>query len=296
MSLQPYALLAIQLSVVTIVFSLGLMSTMADLLYLWRRPGLLLRSLVAMLVVMPIVAVGLTEWVDTRSTSRIALIAMAISPMPPLLPRREVKAGGHQPYAVSLLATLALLAIVTIPLSAQLLAVYYGQPLIGSASAIARLAFASVLLPLVGGIAVRSWTTIASRLVRPASQLAMMLLVAGSLLLLPGLWRAIWDVVGDGTVVMVVAFVALGLVVGHFMGGPDPRQAAVLGLSTACRHPAIALSTASANFPEEQFEATVLLYQIVAVVLLTPYVMWSRARLAASDTSSAADSGQPRFP
>jgi BASS family bile acid:Na+ symporter len=203
MSVQPSALLAIQLSVVTIVFSLGLMSTMADLLYLWRRPGLLLRSLMAVLIVMPIAAVGLTQWVDVRSTSRIALIALAISPMPPLLPRREVKAGGHQPYAVSLLATLALLAIVTIPMSAALLAAYYGRPLTGSASAIARLAFATVLVPLAAGIAVRAWTPSATRLARPASQLGMLLLVAGSLLLLPGIWRAMWEVVGDGTVVLV---------------------------------------------------------------------------------------------
>jgi bile acid:Na+ symporter, BASS family len=105
MSLHQYALLPLQLSVVCIVFSLGLMSTMADLMYLWRRSGLLRRSLVAMPAVMPIVAVGLRQWVDARTTARIARIAMAISPMPPLLPKREVKPGGHQPSVVSLLAT-----------------------------------------------------------------------------------------------------------------------------------------------------------------------------------------------
>jgi bile acid:Na+ symporter, BASS family len=260
-----------------------LMSTMTDLLFLWRRPGLLLRSLVAMLVVMPVVAIGLTQWMDVRNTAEIALIAMAISPMPPLLPRREVKAGGLQPYAVSLLATLALLAIVTIPLSVELLAVYYRKPLTTPASAVARLAFVSVLLPLVAGIAVRAWTTVGARLVRPASQLGTLLLVTGSALLLSGTWRAIWGVIGDGTVVMVAAFVAFGLGVGHLLGGPDPRQATVLGLSTACRHPAITLSIASANFPEERFGATVLLYLLVGLVLLAPYVTWSRARIAASD-------------
>ena len=249
MSLPLYALLPVQLSVVCIVFSLGLMATMADPLYLWRRSGLLLGSLVAMLVVMPIVAVGLTQWVDARTTARIVLIAMAISPMPPLPPTREVKAGGHQPYAVSLLTTLALLAIVTIPLSAELLAADYRRPLTGSVSAIARLAFATVLLPLAAGIVVRTWTTVARKLVRPASQLGMCLLVAGSLLLLPGIWRGVWNVVDDGTVVTVAAFVALGLLVGHLVGDPDPRQTTVLGLSTAWRHPAIALSAPSANFP-----------------------------------------------
>ena len=285
MSLQQYVILTLQLSIVCIVFSLGLMSTIADLLFLWRRPGLLLRSLVAMLVVMPVVAVGLTEWLDVRNTSEIALIAMAISPMPPLLPRREVKAGGLQPYAVSLLATLALLAIVTIPLSVEVLAAYYRKPLTTPASAIARLAFISVLLPLVAGIAVRAWTTVGVRLARPASQLGTLLLVTGSVLLLWGTWRGIWSVIGDGTVFMVAAFVAVGLVVGRLLGGPDPRQATVLGLSTACRHPAITLSIASANFPNERFGPTVILYLLVGLVLLTPYVRWSRARIAAGEGS-----------
>jgi bile acid:Na+ symporter, BASS family len=280
-SLQQYVILSLQLSIICLVFSLGLMSTLADLLFLWRRPGLLLRSLAATLVVMPVIAVGLTNWLDVRRTSEIALIAMAISPMPPLLPRREVKAGGLQPYAVSLLATLALLAIVTIPLSMELLEAFYGGPLTAPASAIARLAFISVLLPLGAGIAVRGWTTIAERLVRPASQLGTLLLLIGSVLLLSGTWRGIWGVIGDGTVVMVAAFVVFGLVVGRLLGGPDPRQATVLGLSTACRHPAITLSIASANFPDERFGATVMLYLLVGVVVLTPYVMWSRARIAA---------------
>ena len=198
---------------------------------------------------------------------------------------REVKAGGLQPYAVSLLATLALLAIVTIPLSVELLAAYYGNPLTTPASAIARLAFISVLLPLAAGIAVRAWTTVAERLVRPASQLGTLLLVTGSVLLLSGTWRGIWGAIGDGTLVMVVAFVAIGLVVGRLLGGPDPRQATVLGLSTACRHPAITLSIASANFPDERFGATVMLYLLVGLVLVTPYVMWSRARIAAGEDS-----------
>jgi BASS family bile acid:Na+ symporter len=285
MSMQQYVILTLQLSIVCIVFSLGLMSTPADLLFLWRRPGLLLRSLVAILVVMPVVAVGLTTLMDVRNTSEIALIAMAISPMPPLLPRREVKAGGLQPYAVSLLATLALLAMVTIPLSVELLAGYYRKPLTTPALAIARLAFISVLLPLVAGIAVRAWTTVGVRLARPASQLGTLLLVTGSVLLLSGTWRGIWGVIGDGTVIMVAAFVAVGLVVGRLLGGPDPRQATVLGLSTACRHPAITLSIASANFPDERFGPTVILYLLVGLVLLTPYVRWSRARIAARKDS-----------
>jgi BASS family bile acid:Na+ symporter len=185
------------------------------------------------------------------------------------------------------MAALALLSVMTIPLSLALLSAYFRLPLGMPPSQVARLAFISVLLPLVAGIAVRSWTALGARLVRPVSVLGMLLLVIGSLLLLSLSWRGIWGTIGDGTVVMVAAFIAIGLAVGHFLGGPDPRQAAVLGLSTACRHPAITLSTASVNFPDERFGATVLLYLLVGLVLLAPYVIWSRSRIAASGDSSA---------
>ena len=98
----------------------------------------------------------------------------------------------------------------------------------------------------------------------------------GSLLLLSASWRGICGAIGDGTVVMVVAFVAIGLVVGHFWAAPTQESRRCSALSTACRHPDIMLSIASANFPDERFGATVALYLLVGLVLLAPYVVWSR--------------------
>ena len=96
MDLKQLIVLALQLSVVSIVFSFGLRSTLDDVLYLWRHPGLLLRSVLAVLVIMPVVAVVLTRMFSFRDTVEIALIALAISPMPPLLPKKEIKAGGRR--------------------------------------------------------------------------------------------------------------------------------------------------------------------------------------------------------
>jgi hypothetical protein len=49
-------------------------------------------------------------------------------------------------------------------------------------------------------------------------------------------------------------------------------------LSNACRHPSIALAIASANVPDQQFGATVLLYVIMNATLCIPYVVWQRVR------------------
>jgi BASS family bile acid:Na+ symporter len=64
------------------------------------------------------------------------------------------------------------------------------------------------------------------------------------------------------------------------MGGPDPEHSVVLALSSACRHPAIALSIAATNFPDERFGGTILLYLIVSAVVGIPYIAWQRKQVA----------------
>ena len=139
----------------------------------------------------------------------------------------------------------------------------------------------SVLLPLVAGLALRALVpVIAARIVKPVDLVAKVLLPFAVLALLTGSWQAIWAAVGDGTLVAIVVFVVIGLLVGHVLGGPDPQHSLVLALSSATRHPAIALSIASANFPDERFAGTILLYVIVCALVGLPYLAWQHRRLA----------------
>jgi len=279
MDLKQLVVLALQVSIVAIVFSFGLKSTLDDLLYLWRRPGLLLRSLLAVLVIMPVLAVLLTRLFDLRDSVEVALIALAISPMPPLLPKKEVQAGGRKSYALALMVTMAALAIVVCPLAVELLGTYAGRSFGVAPGAIARIVLVTVVLPTLLGMAVRTWLPgLAERLAPLVGRAATVLLALAVLMLLAGAWRALWAAVGDGTLIALVVFVAIGLLVGHLLGGPDPDHSVVLALSTASRHPAIALSIASANFPDERFGGTILLYLIVGAVAAMPYLSWRRRR------------------
>jgi BASS family bile acid:Na+ symporter len=272
-----------QISILCTVFGFGLKTTVEGLLYPWRRPSLLVRSLLAVFVIMPVVAIVLTRVFDFRRTVEIALIALAISPVPPLLPKREAKAGGRQAYGLGLMALLALLSIVIVPLAVHLLAQYFDRPLAMAPGAIARIVLVMTFLPLVAGMAVRALSPgTADRIVRPVEVLAVVLLTLAALALLAGTWRAVWEAVGDGTVVGIVAFAAAGLLVGHLLGGPDRAEAVVLAVSSATRHPVIALTVAASNFPDERFGGTILLYVIVSAVVAIPYVAWNRKQMSAT--------------
>jgi bile acid:Na+ symporter, BASS family len=114
---------------------------------------------------------------------------------------------------------------------------------------------------------------------------AKVLLPLAVLAVLAGTWRAVWDARGEGSVVAMVAFVVAGLLAGHLLGRRDREHSVVLALSTACRHPAIALSIASASFPDEHFGGTILLYLIVSAVVGMPYLARQRRRVAAAESA-----------
>ena len=71
-------------------------------------------------------------------------------------------------------------------------------------------------------------------------------------------------------------FAVAGLMVGHFMGGPEPSHSVVLALSSACRHPAIAIAIAAAAFPHEHFGAPIILYLLVGIIVGIPYIAYVR--------------------
>jgi BASS family bile acid:Na+ symporter len=270
---KQIVILALQVSILCAVFGFGLKTTYGDMLYLVQRPGLFVRSILAVFVIMPVVAVALSRMFDFSPTVEIALVALSISPVPPLLPKKETKAGGDTAFGLSLMAWLALLSIVAVPVALELLKRLYGRQLGIAPGTIARVVLTSTLAPLAAGMGVRAvWPSIAARLEKPVTLISAVLLSLASLVLLVASAPAIWARVGDGTVVAIVIFTVVGLAIGHVLGGPHPDHSAVLALSTACRHPAIALAVASANFPDQRFGATILLYLLVNALVGVPYV------------------------
>jgi BASS family bile acid:Na+ symporter len=284
MNRQQIILLAVQASIFLTVFGFGLQATRDDLLFLIRRPGLLVRSLVAMFLVMPLFALLIGRTFDLHPAVKIALMALAISPVPPLLPRRQVKAGGEGSFGMGLMATAGLLSIVFVPLALSAVGRILGLPLGISPAAVARVVMVSILVPLAAGFGVHVLApSLAARIVRPVGLLATGLLALGAVAILAGTLPVALSLIGNGTILVFVAFVVFGLAAGHYLGGPTDEERVVLALSTACRHPALALAIAGATFPDEKrVVGAIVLYLLVNVIVALPYESRLRGKLAAS--------------
>src|SRR5882672_4433014 len=238
--------LVLKTSVFLNVFALGLNAGPRDATCLFRNPGRLARSLLSMFVVMPLFASALASTFDLHPAVKIALVALAVAPIPPLLPKRLMKAGGESSYAIGLLVAAALFSIVFTPLAVDLLGKALGAPARMPPARIAWLVLLTVIFPLGAGVLVhRLAPTFAGRAAKPIALAATALLVAGAIPILLIVWPAIESLIGNGTLGAISAFILTGLAAGHLLGGPTPEDHSVQALSTAFRHPGIAMAIAS---------------------------------------------------
>jgi len=291
MNLQSLILIVLKVSILLTVFALGLQATFADATFLFRRPKLLIRGFLSMNVIMPLVALILVMTFHLNPAVKIALVALSVSPVPPIFPKNALRAGGKENYTIGLLVATVVLAIVAIPVALEIFQKVTGVPLYMSALTVATKVFATVLTPLLAGIVVRAISaSFADRITKPLGTLAAVLLVLGVLPVLFAAMKAVLPFLGDGTLLSLAVFALIGYFVGFLLGGPEPEQRSVLSLATASRHPGLALAIAHTNFPDEKLVGPLLLFYLIVsgvVTALAPKLIKSKATPANAEGRAA---------
>ena len=107
--MTPILLFLSKLSVAALLLAVGMLSSMKEAAYLRRRPPLLLRSVAAMYILVPLAA---TIFVTVLPLG--PGLKMAISAGAPLLPKKLMGLGSDE-CVFSLVVTASILAIVTVP-------------------------------------------------------------------------------------------------------------------------------------------------------------------------------------
>jgi len=269
--------IAILISVGLTVIALGLRCTLADAAYLFDKPSLLVRSLVAMNVIMPLLTVWLVSSFDLKTPVKVALVALAISPLPPFLPGKRLNLTSRG-YIYGIVVAAAACSVVLVPLTASLLSSHFHTQHVAAVKVLAVVAL-TVLAPLSIGLFIqRIRPTRAPSLAAVLSKIGTGLLIVACIPVLVMEWPTFRSLYGDGTVVAAIVLSGLGLLVGNLLGGPDPQNRTVLALATASRHPGVALVagvSASAQAPR-LVTAAVLLAFVVSTIVSVPYAAWRK--------------------
>ena len=221
--------------VAALVLAMGLMASPSEATWLWRRPSLLLRSLLAMYVVVPGLAFLMAKGLPLSPAVKAALLA------------RHFGVSSELPIA-----------------------------------AVAWLVGKAFLLPVLAGMAIRAWVPdLADRFAPRLFQAAGVVLLVMALVLLVEQWRVLVSLPGAAFLAMV-AFLALALVMGHVLGGPDPGERTVLGAACASRHVGIAALVAAAC-PGPAVTAIVAGYLVASVLVSVPYLRWQQRVMLPGD-------------
>ena len=272
MGLTQFLLLTLKVSVALLIFAVGLDSRLKDLTYLTRRPFVMLRSLLAMYVVVPLLALLAVKLLQLPAVLEIAFVVLAISAGAPMLPRKLMRLGNEQ-YVISLVVVSSLLAIVTVPAWLLLLGPRFERLDSLDPATVAGVLGKSFLLPMLVGIAVRWFLPEASaRLSDLLLKFVGLVFTACALMLLATHWQVIEAILGP-PILALGGFTLATLTVGHLMGGPDPDDRTALAVTCATRHVGVAMVVASAT-PGPRTVVLIVAYALASALVIIPYMKW----------------------
>jgi BASS family bile acid:Na+ symporter len=271
--------LALKASVAVLLSATGMSLRIRDIVWLWRRPLLLAKSVLAMYVVAPVVAVLMARTLDLPRPTEVALVVLAICAGAPLLPRKLLNAGVDPSFIFSLVVTTSLLAIVTVPASLHALREYLSFNPTATPGTVARAILQTFLVPLTAGMLVRAITpAFADRVDDLLLKAASVMLGVCALIVLVASWRRVVDL-GWPSLAAFAVFTASAIAAGHVLGGPQAEDRTSLAVACATRHVGLALLVA-ANARSPRALSLVAGYLVASALVSIPYVRW-RARVHA---------------
>lgn len=261
-------------AVAIMLLAIGAAASVRQVAYLWRRPALLTRALLAMYVLVPAAAVLIDEFVPLGKIARAALLVLAVSAGAPMLPRK-LGAIGRSPYVFSLVVTSSFLAVAFVPVWVMVLGPHFELDRQVEPLQIATSVAQTILFPLLVGMALRAiWPVLCERWADRV------IAALGSLLMLMGL--AMLLMFGHMLLdVPLRSFAALSglllfaLVIGHLLGGPDPHERTALAITCSTRHVGLAVLVA-ASMPGPYAVLLITTYLLCSLFVTVPYLMWRR--------------------
>lgn len=266
-----------KLTIFALMFSMAIHWTFEDVAWLWQKPSLMLRSLASVFIIVPLLGVLAVAFIPGLTVAqRIGIGAMIACPGAPMIPFKSLKAGGDAKFIASLQFTVCILAIVSIPFTAFVLAQFYPNKAWLSPQEIAQQIFFAQVLPMgLGVLLAQYWPKLADDLVEPVSKIAKFMLLLALIVILVATLDKVLNAGFPAYLAMGLISIA-SLACGHFLGGPQPETQTVLAYATSTRNAGLAILLVSLNFPNLDYIRggiinSLITYALIAAIVSIPY-------------------------
>ena len=257
------------------------------------RPLVMLRSLVVVLVLVPIAALAIILLLKPSPGTVVALAILAASPAATFQLRNIYKKGGSPAYLGALHLSLALLAIITVPAVLDLLSEALGFQAEVSVFQVGKTVVQAVLLPVVVGMVFGAvFPKVAGRIEPPLSRIFEIGLVVVALLLIIGTSSLLLKMDAWSYVVMIT-FIVVNIGLGHVLGPRDAQERTTLAIESGERNTGLAMTIGVLNFSAERTLPVMIPYIVLYIVISTLYLNW-RAKEAATARPRPGHDGRER--
>ena len=268
--------------VALVMLSIGLRVSGGQLLDVLRNRALFIRTLLANCVLIPGIGFLLVNIFPLTPDASVGILLLAAIPGTPIALQFTRMAKTRLAFAAVMTFVLSLVSIAITPLAVEVM------PQIAQRSErpLLNLTFSILLYiasPLCAGLwVVRRASKVAQRLVLPLEILA-------TVVFLFLMWEtrlarreALHAIAGRGTILAMFLLLAISMLIGWFIGGPDGESRRVLATSTGMRSVVVVLYVARYCFPG----TNVYMVPIVYLSLMVPanllfhlaYTGWHRLR------------------
>lgn len=273
-----------QITLFAVMLSMGMVLGFRGMVSLWRRPSLLLRSVVAAFVAVPLAAMVVTRVLPLPFEVRAGIAAMAVMPGAPVIYRKMLKGPGNAELAGSFQATMALLSIVLVPLWFMVLSALYPADQVAPVAVVFKQVMLVQGVPLLVGAAIAHWLPdLADDFNEPLHRISSAMLI-GVVLLVVVMGLSLVLKAGPLPILAVVLMAAAGLVSGHYLGGADPTVRQTIALANGSRNAGLALALITLNFPgvAQEVLVTIASYAVMSAIAGKIYTRLYQNQLARS--------------
>jgi BASS family bile acid:Na+ symporter len=277
-----------QVAIPIVTFAVGLGAGSLRLPALRKQRGLLGRSLLAVLVLVPAATVLLATVLRLAPEVRAGLLTMAVAVGPAAALRKVGRGNGDADYAVGLNLMLLLASLLYVPLAVKLVGTAFHHDAYVPLRFVLRPLILMELVPLLAGLGL-AWLAprTASQLAKPASIAGNVLLGLVVLMVLALVWHPMLRIGGAGLFATAAAAV-LAIAIGHALGGASPRSRMFLASFCAIRFPAMAIVIATATPLGKRVLPVIVAYVLASSVSLVIYGALRRAVSPAAATPRTA--------
>ena len=259
---------AIAVFIAGVLFTAGLEVTFQQALEPMRNLGLVTRTLLANLVIVPLLVYGASILYPLERPFMIGVLLYGFSAGAPYTPKLVNVAGGDVPSSIAATMLLTVLTIALMP---------FVLPLLVPGSAIGIWEIAKPLLlqmfvPLLAGLLIRHTSeSAATKLRRPANILVNLSALIFLVLALILHWDELAATARTGAVAYAILLTIVAFAIGYLLGPGKMRGRVTLGLITTARNIGAAATVATANFRDDpRVLITVALCMFVVFALAFP--------------------------